>query len=246
MTRLSILVPFRDADGARTPAMEWVVARWRYYWPEAEIILGTDDGTDPFNKSMAVNDAASRATGDHLCILDADVWMDPVLFDAALRKVEDGICAWAQPARWAYRLRRDISERLIKIRPSQPLPRIVSAYAETSSPVVGFIWIVPRLGFEKMGGMDERVRGWGGEDSMFCIAADKVLGHRRSFSGQIISLWHPRPRDREGQRIWIGQDRSREEGFKSALIKQYRSASGAAGMLRVLAEAGGPLRSATP
>ena len=246
MTRLSILVPFRDADGARTPAMEWIVARWRHYWPDAEIILGTDDGVDPFNKSMAVNDAATRATGDTLAILDADTWMDPPLFDSALRKVETRIAPWCQPARSALRLRRDVSERLLRIPPSQPLPRIVSAYAETSGPTVGFLWIVPRLGFERMGGMDERIRGWGGEDSMFVIAADKVIGHRRSFSGTLISLWHPRPRDATGQRIWPGQDRSLEVALKSALIKQYRLASGASGMLRVLAEAGGPLRSPTP
>jgi len=240
--RLSLLVPFRDADGSRTPAMEWVVARWRHYWPEAELIMGTDDGVDPFNKSMAVNDAASRATGRTLAILDADTWMDPAIFEGALVKVEAGIAPWCRPASYALRLRRDVSERLLRLKPTEPLPRIVTAYAETSSPVVGFLWIVPRAGFERMGGMDERIRGWGGEDSAFTIAADKVLGRHRAFRGTLICLWHPRPRDERQMRVWEGQDRRLDEEFKAELIKQYRRASGSAGMLAVLAAAGGPLR----
>lgn len=241
--RLSILIPFRDADGTRIAAKEWIVARWRHYWPDAEIIEGTDDGIDPFNKSMAVNDAASRAVGDTLIILDADTWVDPEGLELCLQKVEGGLAAWGRP-RHAFRLKREFSERLMRIRPDQPLPTILGSYAETSTPAVGFLWMVPRAGFEKLGGMDERIRGWGGEDSAFTIAADKVIGHHRSFSGMpVVSLWHPRPRDLRQQRVWPGQDRL-AEGYKIELLRQYRMASGPQGMLRVLAEAGGPFREA--
>jgi len=244
--RLSIVIPFRDAEGVRTPAKEWIVNRWRYYWPDAEIIEGTDDGIDPFNKSAAVNDAASRATGDMLAILDADTWMEPESFGQALQKVEQGFAAWGRPSQ-AFRLKRDFSERLMRLKPADRLPPILSSYAETSSPVVGFLWIVPRAGFEKMGGMDERIRGWGGEDTAFTIAADKVIGRHRTFTGvggRVMCLWHPRPRDEHRSRIWVGQDRSLSEGYKAELLKQYRRASGSAGMLRVLADAGGPFREA--
>jgi len=111
---------------------------------------------------------------------------------------------------------------------------------------VGFLWVLPRASFEIMGGMDERWRGWGGEDSAFTIAADKVLGVHRSMAINVISLWHPRPRDERSQRIWPGQDRLAEEAEKQELIKRYRQASGRAAMLAVLSEGGGPLREAVP
>jgi hypothetical protein len=237
---LSVVVPFRDADGTRTSAMQWVRARWQHHWPEAEFIVAPDDGVDPFNKPMAVNNAAIQATGDLLAIMDADVWIDPGMLQLVIDKLENGVCAWAKPARWAFRMKQDFSERLMRIPPHHQLPPISARDAETHSPVVGFLWLVPRLGFERMGGMDERWRGWGGEDTSFSLALDKVLGHHRTFSASLICLWHPRPRQ-GSERIWPGQDRTQEH-YKQDLIKEYRRASGAAGMLEVLAQGGGVYR----
>ena len=233
--KLSILVPFRDADGTRTPGKEWMLRRWAHFWPEAEIVVASDDGVNPFNKSMAVNHAASRATGDVFAILDADTWIDPVWVHRGLELLTKGV-AWVIPARRSLRLRRDISERILALPPDGPLPTITATHAEGAvGAVVGFLWLVPREGFERIGGMDERIRGWGGEDSMFLLAMDKVVGKHHRLGGMVISLWHARPRDEDGKRIWEGQGRRRDTGVeKEALAARYGAAKSAAAMLRVL------------
>jgi hypothetical protein len=230
--RLSILIPFRDADGTRTRAKEWIVRRWAHFWPEAEIIEASDDGLDPFNKSLAVNKAAAQATGDVLAIVDADTWIDPQWIERGLDAIEYKRKPWVIPAHSALRLKQDVSEKLMALDPTGPLPPIGIRDAESGRAiVVGFLWMVPRSHFH---GMDERIRGWGGEDTMFTQSMNVMHGVPRRFSGTLICLWHPRPRDNRGQRIWPGQDRAAERELKAGLAKQYRAARTPSSMLTLV------------
>jgi len=237
--KLSILIPFRDVTGERTRAKEWIVKRWAHFYPEAEIIEAPDDGVDPFNKPMAVNKAARQATGDMFAILDADTWIDPAAMTRAFMLIEKGI-PWVIPAGFAIRLKREVSERIMALDPTGPLPAISSRFGENAGrvPVVGFLWVMPRAGFEAVGGMDERIRGWGGEDTSFTAAMDVVWGrHRKLHTHTLMSLWHERPRDERRNRIWLGQDRSKEQD-KAALCNAYTQAlrsHSKARMLEVLA-----------
>jgi hypothetical protein len=230
--KVSCLIPFRDADGTRTRAKDWILARWKHHYPDWEFIVEPDDGVDPFNKSMAVNKAAAKATGDLYAILDADTWIDPMFITSALRRLEQGT-KWVIPAYRSLRLKKEASEELMKLDPKGPLPPISIRHAEVAGPVVGFLWLVPRAGFESTGGMDERIRGWGGEDTMFTWAMDHVWGPHRKLQGTVISLWHDRPRDEHKHRIWVGQDRSKEQD-KEALAAAYRGAKSRDAMLAVL------------
>ena len=232
--KLSILIPFRDADGTRTPAKEWIVKRWAHFYPDAEIIEAPDDGVDPFNKSMAVNDAARQATGDVFAILDADTWVDPPHVERSLSLIEKGI-PWVIPARRNLRLNRTISEKLLRLDPTGPLPPLRSQDADTAmGPVVGFLWIIPRKNWEIIGGMDERIRGWGGEDTAFTRAMDVIVGYHRKLNGTVVCLWHDRPRDRKRNRVWVGQDRTQEQ-YKQALIGAYfKAGRSKEAMLRVV------------
>src|SRR5271156_2664742 len=64
---ISILIPFRapsDPQNARIRNVNWLKQYWAAHLPGAEIIVGEDPSLDlPFSKSVAVNDAVSRATG---------------------------------------------------------------------------------------------------------------------------------------------------------------------------------------
>lgn len=239
--QLSVLIPFRDADGTRTRAHQWMLARWRHFWPDAEFIVEPDDGVDPFNKSMAVNRAAARATGDVYAILDADTWIDPMWVTASLDAIAAG-APWVVPARKSIRLRQDASERIMAGLLDAPLPISHSelrSLAEQVGWVVGFLWFVPRAGWEKLGGMDERVRGWGGEDTMFTKAANVLLGVHHRLPGTVVCLWHDRPRQNK-RRVWVGQDRTTEHA-KNALAGRYTTASNPRKMVALLSEQGGPL-----
>lgn len=230
----SLLVPFRDADGTRTKAKDWIVARWAHVYPKLEIIVAPDDGVDPFNKSMAVNRAAAKATRDIFAICDADTWIDHKYVVHALRLLDQGV-PWVVPARMSLRLRQDVSERILSMKPSAKLPPLGRRDAEVYGPVVGFLWFTTRKAFEAVGGMDERIRGWGGEDTMFTRAMDVVNGrHRRLTQGEVMSLWHTRPRDQDGSRVWQGQGRRKLEHDKEALARRYAHARTPAAMLKVL------------
>ena len=233
MSKLSIVVPFRDADGTRTRAKEWILARWAHYYPEAEIVEAPDDGIDPFNKCMAVNNAVAKSSGDIIAILDADSWVDEVHVRRALKMVESGVAAWAIPCRTSWRLRQEVSERIMALPPEAPWPLMKRMDAEQVGPVCGFLHIVTRKGLAQLGGMDERIRGWGGEDTTFTMAMDRVVGRHRKLNGYVYSLWHARPRDGNRSRIWVGQDKS-TEAEKRELTGRYVRARTREAMLEVI------------
>lgn len=231
--KLSILIPFRDAEGTRTPAKNWIVARWAHFYPHAEIVIAADDGIDPFNKSLAVNKAARHASGDVFAILDADTWIDPKFFHQALALIDKGV-PWVVPARRSLRLKKEFSDKLLALDPTGPLPNVTASWGENGlTPVVGFLWVMGRAGFERIGGMDERMRGWGGEDTAFTMAMDRVVGTHHRGAGTVICLWHPRPRDTKHRRLWEGQ-RQQYDADKEALHARYDAAKSRDAMLQVL------------
>lgn len=230
--KLSILVPFRDADGTRTKAKHWILRRWAHFWPDAEIVVASDDGVDPFNKCIAVNKAAAQATGDMFAILDADTWIDPKFMHSAFERIAKGI-PWVIPASRSMRLKKEASEMLMKLDPTGDLPLIQPRLSEQTGPVVGFLWVMPRAAFEAVGGMDERIRGWGGEDTSFTRAMDVVVGPHRKLNGTVVCLWHERPRQGKLGRIWLGQDRTQEQD-KAVLMHAYAAARSKTAMLEVL------------
>lgn len=229
--KLSFLIPFRDSDGTRTAGHQWLLKRWQHFYPEAEFCIAPDDGIDPFNKSLAVNNAAQLATGDIYIVLDADTWVEPKWMEEALERISKGI-PWVIPVNKNLRLRKEPSEKIMAGDPTGPLPAIPSQWIETRGPVVGFCHIMPRAAFEAVGGYDERIRGWGGEDTSFTWAMDIVNGKHRKLHGIAMCLWHDRPRDGRKFRIWHGQDRSQEANKKLVVGNYNRAIRQATGTAR--------------
>jgi hypothetical protein len=210
-----------------------MLKRWQHFYPKAQFCIASDDGVDPFNKSLAVNNAAKSATGDVFLILDADSWVEPRFIHEAVNAIVYRKAPWVVPIRKNFRLKADVSERLMALDPTGPLPPIQLRDAETSGPVVGFLHIMPRKAFEAVGGMDERIRGWGGEDTAFVRAMTVVNGAPLRLPGTVVCLWHDRPRDRHKNRIWVGQNRDREQD-KKAIVGRYTLARTREAMLKVL------------
>src|SRR6185436_14862161 len=102
---LSILVAFRDVDGSRTRLWDLVRERFERLLPEAQILVGTDDGEDPFHKTLALNRAAAEATGIVLGIWDCDTWVD----EDQIRRASEYIVAhpdrWVRP--WATKVKHN-------------------------------------------------------------------------------------------------------------------------------------------
>jgi hypothetical protein len=253
---ISILIPFRcpDKTNPRVRNVTWLKRYWATQLPGAEIIMGEDPSTDlPFSKSVAVNDAASRASGDVFVIVDADGYLDAksVLHCAAeIRSArKHGKKLWFVPYRQFYRLTEEASKYLLESDPANPYPfssPLSSIFImNDTDPKVGhwygaMVQIMPREAFEIVGGWDERFRGWGGEDHAAMRAMDTIYGMHKTLPGQVLHVWHPQLSP-EGQaklvnwknRMWEGQA---ETGVNNKLSHRYYAAQNRPEMMRKLVD----------
>jgi hypothetical protein len=234
--RLSLIIPFRDDDGTRTAVKEWIAARWRHHFPDAEMIIQSDDGGVPFSKTLAVNSGFARSTGEIVAVLDCDVWLEPEHTREAIDLIVSGKAHWVRPASKVYRLTEEATARLIAQDPQAPFPPRRRSDFESIRKVWGLLHIFPRAAFEAIGGYDPRFRGWGGEDWAAIDAMDTLWGHHTMLPHGLYHLYHRRLTNAAGESVWQGQ--------KSRNIQLRRRFSEArddpAAMRALLEEAGAP------
>jgi glycosyl transferase family 7 (putative galactosyltransferase) len=227
---ISLLVPFRvapdDSQDDRARNWSWLQRYWERELPEAEIVLGHYDGV-PFSKTAAVNDAAGRASGEVLVILDADCYLDgQVITDCAERIMDAearGRPLWFVPYRHFHRLPPEATEILVQSDPTHPLrfhfPYVVDdgygAPGVAGHHYGALVTIMPAAGFWQVGGMDERFVGWGGEDIAFMHAVDTLYGRHRTSNNDVFHLYHAGIGSSWDTRRWSGQ---------SAYMPQHRLA----------------------
>lgn len=205
MPLISILIPFRDT-GDRKKQLQWLQKRWEKLFPEAEVIIESDDGQNPFSKTIAVNKCYKRATSDILAIVDADVWLDPKILIKAANDIRQGNANWVRPCGTVYRLTKNFTMNLIEFDPSTAFPKVKpEEHTERITPTVGLVCVFSRKQFEAVGGMDERFRGWGWEDTAWNFMLDGMFGKAQIWDNIVYHLWHPRIKDDEDKPIWPGQ-----------------------------------------
>ena len=233
---ISLLVPFRTDNGRREQTWNWLQRYWYHELPGAEIVIGTD--THPaFSKTSAVNDAASRATGDIFVILDADCYIPGDVILSCANTIRESRIAnqhlWYMPYRSFYRLTDAASQVVINSDPTLP-PRFFAAspsLAATQNQVGSvnghwfgaLIQLMPREAFESTGGMDTRFHGWGGEDVAFMHAVDTIYGKHKTTNNGVIHLWHPSIGTDVKTRMWEGQEKP---GNNGNLASRYYVANG--------------------
>lgn len=224
---ISLLVPFR-ANGTRDTRIKswnWIERKWRSILPEAELCVGTDTG-QPFSKSVAVNDAYRKSTGDMLVIADADSWVERPALDTALASAaarEHLVVPW-----WtAYRLHKEDSRIIMDGDPAVPYPVTQemknNCAGEGPSPAsAAMVLCIQRVSYERVGGFDPRFRGWGSEDVSFGYACWTLLGRNEYCLGESYALYHPAPTNKKGMRVWKGD----KGEYNMPLYERYRRAQG--------------------
>lgn len=250
---ISLLVPFRSDGKGRTRVWSWLKRYYEFELPGVEIVVGRDRShRRPFSKTAAVNDAARRAHGDIFVILDADAYVKGITIKNCAEKIiaslEDGYPLWFVPYRRIYRLTRVASRRVLHSDPTHPLrfpsPPDATDVESTEGSAHGhhfgaMIQIMPREAFELVGGMDERFRGWGGEDVAFLRALDTLYGKHKTVHTNVLHLWHPIHNEHKVQswtvREWVGQKKSR---MNDRLAARYDKATGDKVAMRLLVEEG--------
>lgn len=230
MVRASILVAFR---GSGHRLRVWDVIRTKLQNEiDAEIVEASDDGIDPFHKTLAINRAAERARGDVFAIWDADTWIAPETVHESIAFVAEHPDKWARP----YRTKIKVSEEATNWVLAQEawdgiIDRKRFRDVEAVTPYQHAPPLVlSRTAFETVGGCDTRFRGWSSEDLAFSHALTRLVGVQRSFDAVAWHLWHPRI-GRSGHDLWEGQTDTDEN---VALAAQYRKAYSPAEMRRVI------------
>jgi predicted glycosyltransferase involved in capsule biosynthesis len=223
MPIMSLLIPFRDT-GDRKQQLDWLQKRWNKLFPEAELIICDDDGKDPFSKTIAVNKAFKKATSDVIAIVDADVWVEPEILIKAAEAVRSKNSVWVQPCGTVYRINKETTFNIIDFTPDSPFPIITEENTERITPVVGLVSVFSREHFESIGGMDERFRGWGWEDTAFNTMLNTLFGKSDVWDNIVYHLWHPRGRNEQGRPIWKGQtDRNATVGKEYSKAKNNKT-----------------------
>lgn len=216
--KISLLVPFRTDHAERERNWRWLERYWRAVMPEAEVIVGTDDGR-PFCKTAAVNRAFRRSTGDIIVVLDADCYISPESIRECARRIREarayGRPLWYMPYKRFYRLTEPASMRLLESDPADALtfgdPPPDADLDSSSGVSIGhwygaLIQMMPREAFIEVHGMDERFRGWGGEDISFMYAIDTLFGRHRVFNGPVYHVHHATIKGKwKYTRQWDGQ-----------------------------------------
>ena len=198
-TELSVLVPYRRADDHRERVWEWVRARWEllaldFPFKSELVVCSPDPGPSPrvFNHPVAINRAAAEASGSVFIIADADTAFAPEFIVEAVELVSSGEVPWVLP-RFYDQLDRESTLQVLEGPPSARLTR--GSYNATwrgDGAANSGLVVVPRAGFEAVGGYDERWDRWGGDDVAFRCAMDTLHGEVHRLEGAAMHLWHSR------------------------------------------------------
>lgn len=232
----SILVAHREhPPGPRTRLWEFVRSQLVIAYPHAEIVEAEDDGIDPFNKCMALNRAAAKATTDLFAIWDSDTWVAPTETYKALQSLLNNPKQWAKPWHLKIKLNEKATETILEsgtfgghnIGTTVAGHRAVDLARNpenTNSYWAAPPFIITREAFDTVNGFDERIAGWGSEDAAFCWSLNTLWGpciHQR-IQYPAIHLFHPRL-GKSGADAWPGQ----EVGHSNSEAYQlYRSLDG--------------------
>jgi hypothetical protein len=222
---VSVLVAFRDTEGQRGEQWAFVRERLEREYPEAEIVVASDDGQEPFHKTLALNRAAREATGDVFVVYDADT----IVGIEGLHKSVDAVALhpdrWAQPYRTKIKLLEGPTREILDAGESWDgtvdyRGRMENRTTFWAAPPL----VVHRQAWETVGGQEERVVGWGQEDLIFATALNVLVGRPlpKQRLGDAFHLWHPRI-GVSGNDLWVGQTQEQHVA-NIALWGRYRAA----------------------
>lgn len=200
-------MPTFACDALRLSHEEFVINHYQNSWG-IRTVLGVDERDEGglYSRARAINNAARAAPDATAFVLaDNDVIPDARAFQAALDQCQDEVAV--MPHSDTLNLTREATETYKRAGATRGSFR-------GRAPLVCLI--VTRENYIAVNGMDERFRGWGGEDNAFLHALETQLGPVLRLDGVCTHLWHPTD----------GTKRDRKNrASNSARAEQYRVAS---------------------
>lgn len=184
----SVAIPFTShSEPRRYVILNWIARWWDYQFSTAEVRIGMNEDL-PMNRSAARNEAVKSVTSEYVIIADGDTFFDPEGIIAGLMALEDG-ASWVLPYgdHSYYNLNREFSDKVLDSPVSDTFPDLEFDHQLMSW--AGAI-MMRTADYWKVGGYDERFKGWGHEDVAFRVKADHELGPFVRVPGRAMHIWH--------------------------------------------------------
>lgn len=183
--KVVILVPRRADHGRRDQLWEYVKGRWDDEQPDWPIHEGHQE-EGPFNRSMAINRAATAAGDwDVAVIADSDSFVGKDQIEAAVVT-----CAHTGQMtlafEWWNALNETMSDQIMDGFAGYWETGIIASVQGTCSSMLA----VPRSLWDAVGGFDEGFIGWAGEDIAFWRACEALGGGTQRVPGVCWHLYH--------------------------------------------------------
>lgn len=214
--KVSFLTTFRSNDDYRTANLGRVVSRIISEFSDWEVVVVEQDveGTlassplikninylnvynpGAFNKSWGMNVAFKRSSGEILVVCDADMIIQPDDLQRAVSACETELEA-VRPFGRLIDMTVEETERFMLHDDLPELPDVDRGYdrvhANEALCMAGGVFVIRREFYKRIGGMDERFFGWGGEDDAMSIKM-QGLSSNVAISKNAVAwhIWHPR------------------------------------------------------
>lgn len=210
--KVVVLVPRRDDGGRRDQLWEYVRARWAREHPTWTVIEGHHE-TGPFNRSAAINEAASRArpSWEVAVIADSDSFVGPDQIDTAVEGCRENGQMWLAYDRYCY-LTRAMSDKIMGGFNGMWEDGVEFTMTGNCSSMV----VVRRDVWNEARGFDERFIGWGWEDLAASHAFQTFGDGLCRVPGPVWHLHHPTS-------VNAGRDEHRDA--KAELAERYARAA---------------------
>jgi hypothetical protein len=215
MQELSYLITYRESGSDDRRENLLAVLSWLGQWPEIEVVVVEQDtvprldgplehgggvarfayNPGPFNKSWGLNLALGFARQPLLAVGDADV-IAPHTLAAAVERCRH--VPAVKPYRTIVDLTPEETARVRagewELRPSRRADAPPNREGQGEYVVfAGGLFVIQREWLVRLGGFDERFRGWGGEDDAMTQKLLRAGVQALQLDGPpALHLWHPR------------------------------------------------------
>lgn len=183
--RVAVVIPWRGGQPDREAHHKTVRAHLRKLLPDAWHI-DADSGQQLFSRAGSRNHGvrlAQDVDADVIVLCDADTLPEAEPLQAAIDSAHDGLL------HLPYVHFRGLSQNGTRLYLDGTKPEACETELAHDWATGGCLVLTPDAWW-RAGGMDERMVGYGFEDTAFRIAADALLGPTVKHSGIIWHLWH--------------------------------------------------------
>lgn len=185
---VAVLIPFRASDIRRDQLLAYTT-KWlesHHDWP---VVIG-ESPPGPFSRSAALNDAARKAGAwDLVVVHDGDTVVPGRQLSGAVQMAQvTGRVVFAFTS--VVELSRDCTDAILASGDLSLDDLRIDAVRVAPLEIQSSALVIPRPVWEKVGGFDEKFRGWSAEDNAFYRAVEICCGAPYRIPGHAFHLWH--------------------------------------------------------